>query len=169
VKIESADPKDALDVSRFCQPIYQAIYPNRKYDLAASCFDPWVFETVETLDYFRKVLETNDHQVAYVAREDNQIIGTISIIRYDDHYEIRCFYVDEKLQGQGIGKQLWAKAMEFYDASLPLRVMVADTHKAGRRLYEKWGFHEREDLGVTTFHWPEWPKGQLNGYVWYEK
>ncbi len=169
VEIGPASPDDALAVARFCQPIYAAVYPNDKYGLTAQQFSPEVFETENTLDYFRQILENNDQQRAYIARLGNQIVGTISVTEFADHYEPRCFYVDLGQHGQGVGRVLWEKAMEFCEKPLPVRVEVAETNAKTIAMYEQWGFKEDESLGVNMRHWPEWPENVQNGYIFLKK
>ncbi len=169
VIIDEAKPENADEVAAFCQPIYQAVYPNEKYGLTAEQFSPEIFKTEDTLSYFRDILDNNEHQRAYLARINGQLVGTISVTEFEDHYEPRCFYVETNLQGQGIGKTLWQKAMEFCQKPLPVRVEVAETNDKTIAMYESWGFVRKPDLGVKMRHWPEWPESIENGYIFLEK
>jgi GNAT superfamily N-acetyltransferase len=158
----SADTKAILDM---CQPIYAAVYPNSKYGLKPEHFSKTVFESQTRFDYFATMLSNNDRQCAYVAVSDDQIIGSISIERLPDSYEMHKFYVRQDFRGRGVGKQLFSKALEFATENLPIRGNAAETNKTAIDMYLRWGFHLVPEDGVKLRHWPEWPEGLVNGYI----
>jgi GNAT superfamily N-acetyltransferase len=163
--ITPAAPTDAEAISHFCQPIYAAIYPNTKYGLKPEHFAPEVFRTPDIIAYFAKTFTNTNHQRAYLAKHQGNIGGCISIERLARFYEIRALYVDLDHHQEGIGKRLLLKALEFYAGDLPLRVEVAETNLQTIAIYKHWGFTPAPQYGVNLRHWPEWPDGLQNGYI----
>ena len=47
----------------------------------------------------------------------------------------------------------------------PLIVEVAETNAQTIEMYERWGFRQAPELGVRVRHWPEWPEGLTNDYI----
>jgi GNAT superfamily N-acetyltransferase len=168
VVIRPAGSADAAAVAAFCQPIYASVYPNEKYGMKPEHFSPEIFNTADTIEYFEKILALNDHQRAYVASADGEIIGSISIERLSDCYEIHGFYVAQAWQGRGVGRQLVAEARKYYRGDLPVHVEVAETNEAAIAMYQRWGFTVAPHLGVNIRHWPEWPEGVQNTYIYLE-
>lgn len=165
--IRPATAADAPAVAAFCQPIYALTYPNQRYGLTPEHFSPAIFSSPDTIDYFAGILASSDHQRAYLALEGKDIVGSIGITLENDHYEIHGFYIRTDRQRQEIGVQLLRRVLEFAARDLPIRVEVAETTNA-RAIYEKWGFRHLPELGVNLRHWPEWPDGLHNGYIFLE-
>jgi GNAT superfamily N-acetyltransferase len=168
LRIVPATPADAPAVNDFVQPIYARTYPNSKYGLKPEHFSPKIFASPRILQYTESVLTSTNHQRAYLAKLHGQIVGCISLERLPSYYELRAFYVDPKLQGQGIGKRLLIKALEFYAGDLLLRIEVAETNAETIALYQHWGFQPTPHSGLHLRHWPEWPAGLQNGYIYLE-
>ena len=166
ITLRQSQPADAPIVAAFCQPIYAAVYPNEKYGLEPEHFSPEIFQTPDTLAYFAKTLTNSDNQLSVIARDGNEIVGTISIERLDSHYEIHAFYVAINRQGQGIGRQLLAQALKFVTDNLPVRVEVAETNVRSLDMYKHLGFQFAPELGEKFRHWPEWPEGIKNRYIY---
>lgn len=165
VTIRPASSVDTPAVAAFCQPIYAAVYPNDKYGLKPEHFSAEIFQTPDTLAYFSSILTNSDTQRAYIAEQGGSIVGTISIERLDGFYEIHAFYVAVELQGQGIGRRLMSGALTFCADRLPVLVEVAETSASAISLYKHWGFRPAPQLGIHLRHWPEWPEGLKNGYI----
>jgi len=111
------------------------------------------------------MLENSDFQRAYVAQSDGQIVGSIAIQRNPDSYAMHMFYVSPDSRGQGVGKRLFAKALEFATEDLPIRGNAAETNQPAIDMYLRWGFHLVAEDGIELRHWPEWPEGVVNGYI----
>jgi GNAT superfamily N-acetyltransferase len=168
ITLISAGVEDAYAVAQFCQPIYEAVYPNSKYAMLPEHFSKEVFTSLDTIQYFEKTLAMTDNQRAYLAMSDDQIVGTISIEQLNSHYEINAFYVALTHQRQGIGKRLMTVVLTFATNPKPVRFEVAETNTAAIEVYLHWGFKHAAHLGVTLRHWPEWPEGLHNGYIFLE-
>ncbi|MCC6953452.1 MAG: GNAT family N-acetyltransferase [Deltaproteobacteria bacterium] len=165
IRIVPADPSAAESFSRFCQPIYEAVYPNAKYGMLPEHYSLDIFLTDDTLNYFRKLLTTSNSHGAWLAYSGTEIIGSVAITDEGDFVEARCFYVRQDLQGIGLGRRLWNEILNWWDGSKPLRVEVAETNERTIGIYERWGFRRVEELGVRLRHWPEWPEGVQNGFI----
>ena len=163
IRLSSAD--DARSIAEFSQPIYVQIYPNEKYGMKPEHFSPAVFNTEDTLEYFRHVFTNHARQRAYVAERPGRIVGTISIEHSGTYYDAHAFYVDPSMQGHGLGKELMQKALHFCTADIPIRAEVAETNLKAIALYRHWGFRVAPELGLSLRHWPEWPEGLHNGYI----
>lgn len=166
ITIVPATPADARAVSLFCQPVYVATYPNAKYGLMPEHFRYDIFDHPLTIEYFGKVMANHDNQRAYLAKLNSQIVGCISIERLEYFYELHAFYVSLDHQGQGVGKRLLHKALDFYRGDVPIRVEVGETNVKAIAMYKHWGFREAPEYGLHLRHWPEWPDGLQNGYIY---
>jgi ribosomal protein S18 acetylase RimI-like enzyme len=168
ITIRPGSIKDAPAIAAFCQPIYAAVYPNAKYRVKPEHFSPEIFRTQDTLNYFAAKFSQAPHRRPYVAEQDGRIVGCISIERGPYRYEMLGFYVAPELQGQGLGKRLFAKALEFATDDVPIRGEVAETNTKAIAMYERWGFKHAPHHGVNLRHWQEWPDGLHNGYIFME-
>ena len=166
VRIRQSAPDDTAAVAAFCQPIYATVYPNDKYGLETEHFSVDIFKTADTLDYFAKTIANSSKQLSLISEDSAGIVGTISIERLDGYYEIHAFYVSIDHQGQGIGRQLLARALDFVTDDLPIRVEVAETNTKATATYSHLGFKDAPELGAKLRHWPEWPDGIQNRYIY---
>ncbi len=84
-----------------------------------------------------------DGGMLWVAETGNEIIGSIAIVKADDHTaQLRWFLLDERYQGRGIGKRFMDQAMSFCREHHYRRVYLwtIDFLHAARHLYERSGF-----------------------------
>lgn len=166
--IQPGRPELAQEIAKFWQPIYQATYPNSKYRINAEHFSDALFTSSHTLGYLRDTFRNDSTHRAYVAWNESKIVGTITIQRQPDYYEIQGFYVEVDSQGNGLGKQLMSHALQFYEGDLPIRVEVAETNKRTVQMYKRWGFVRDMGYGnngVEEWHFEEWDEGEVNGYI----
>lgn len=59
------------------------------------------------------------------------------------------YYIDEKLQGQGLGKAaalLAARILKAVDPRMPIKLSTEAFNKKAQRLYRSIGFHETGEL-----------------------
>ncbi len=165
VTIRLATPTDTKDILALCQPIYATVYPNSKYGLKPEHFSKEVFDSQNTFNNFEAMLGSDPRKRAYVALSESQIIGSIAIEHKLDCYEMHMFYVGQDFRGIGVGKRLFAKALEFATENVPVRGNAAETNQAAIDMYLRWGFRLVPEAGVNLHHWPEWPDGVVNGYI----
>lgn len=165
--IRLAQPEDNIAVADFCQPIYAAVYPNDKYGMRPEHFSSDVFSSPRTQEYIAETMLNHNLQRAFIAENAGAIVGTISIERSEQYYDIHAFYVDPAFQGRGIGRNLMARALKFCTDNVPVRAEVAETNDRAIGMYRHWGFDEAPELGLSLRHWPEWPDGLHNGYIFF--
>lgn len=81
----------------------------------------------------------NDH-FALLALYDGEIVGVIEI-RKNKHVSL--FFVSPHFQGQGIGKQLWLKAMQrCMEIEKNLEEVTVNSSPYAEKIYEKLGFNK---------------------------
>jgi len=77
---------------------------------------------------------------------DGRFAGSVTLRPYEDGWCLESFFLDESLQGRGIGSGVLRRLLDRTDAEgVPVRLNVLQG-SAARRLYERHGFvTERED------------------------
>ncbi len=162
MKIVIRPPKknDLKEYTSLLQRTYEIAYTDDSIGLTKECFSKEVFNTKDTQKYLKSNLVVNDDQKALVAFIGAQMVGSITIKKKEDDYEITGFYVAPEHQGKCIGKQLWQRALN----SAGRRDIVVDLYvhnKKSIEMYKKWGFKIDETRGENGYfyrHWPEWPE-----------
>jgi GNAT superfamily N-acetyltransferase len=94
----------------------------------------WIQTTVD----WRRALEL-EPAGCFVAVADGAAAGTTTVCRFGPIAWIAMVLVDERLRGQGIGKALLQRAIDYCDASEVASIRL-DATPLGRPLYEKLGF-----------------------------
>jgi ribosomal protein S18 acetylase RimI-like enzyme len=161
ITLRQATEADLDKYTSLLQRTYEIAYVNPDLGLVRECFSKEVFETKDSQRYLLSNLSNNDRQQCWLAIQESNPIGAITIIGEGKEIEVRGFYVAPELQGQGIGKMLWEKAVEFSKG----RNIVLDTYVHNTKtieMYRKWGFEldvSRGDGGYFYRHWAEWPEG----------
>ncbi len=85
----------------------------------------------------------------WIAEQDGAIVGSIGLLGRDDNQsQLRWLLVDERAQGQGLGKQLLRECIDFargvgYDG---IYLWTVDTLDAAAALYLRAGFILTEEL-----------------------
>ena len=86
---------------------------------------------------------------------DNQIIGSYTCTRIDDHYNFQNFFILPKYQNQGIGSFVLKTVLDITDkAGWPVRLVYWDFNPSGR-LYTRMGFKTtgRHDFEGRQEYW----------------
>ena len=166
VEIVRSSYDDGLRVVAFMEPVCRVAYSNTKYDIKPEYYSLDVLSAPKQLDGISRGLENRVDQLALLALDDGEIVGTVSLRRADDFYFLQNFYVALDRQGTGLGSQLLREVLAFYDQTLPIRLNTAETNEQAISIYRQWGFVERRDLGVRVSRWDEWPAGVSNGYIY---
>ena len=93
-----------------------------------------------------------------------EVIGSIAIVKIDDNTaQLRWLVLDERYQGQGIGRRLIADALEFCKEQRYHLVLLwtIDFLHAARHLYESYGFRL-----VETKQNDEWADHTITEELW---
>lgn len=83
----------------------------------------------------------------FFAKYDNEIVGTLSIVKVDDNtYELAKLGVTEKYQGLSIGKKLMEKCLLTAKEKNAKEIILFTNHKldSAMKLYKKFGFVQVE-------------------------
>ena len=161
VTLRPARESDLAAYTGFAQRMFETVYVNPDIGLTKERFAMEIFTNESTQKYLASNLVTNEKQQCWLAVEDSNIIGAITVANTDDACEIKGFYVSLEYQDKGIGKQLWNKALEF----AVRKDVVLDTYVHNTRtvdMYRKWGLEldtTRGEGGYFYRHWDEWPEG----------
>lgn len=77
---------------------------------------------------------------------ESRFAGSVTLRPHEDGHCLESFFIDEKVQGRGIGSAVLSALLDRTDAEgVPVRLDVLQG-SAARRLYERYGFVlERED------------------------
>lgn len=160
ILIRRAKDPDLKDYTSLLQRTYEKFYVNEELGIAKEHFSKEIFDHQDTQDYLMSNLQNNENQQAWIAFIGSGMVGSITVKKEHEVYEVNGFYVAPEHQGQGIGKKLWQKALDFTDGSDILIDLYAHNTKS-IEMYSKWGFKvdkTRGDKGYFYRHWDEWPK-----------
>jgi len=158
ITIQSAQSTDIEQYTSLLQKTYEESYTNDALGLTKECFSKEIFDHPDTQKYLKNNLRNSPTQKCWLAFINTKLIGAITVRDNGQDYELTGFYVDSNYQGQGIGKQLWEKALSFAKEKDITLDLYAHNIKA-IKMYEMWGF--RIDTQRKSFyrHWPAWPEG----------
>ncbi len=161
IVIREAQSSDFDQYSNLLQQTYETCCVNNSIGLTKACFSKEMMSTEESVNFLRSYLKITPTHKAWVAALDGKIVGAISCeIKSQLEGEIVAFYVLPQYQDQGIGKQLYTKALDFVGQ----RDLVLDVYAHNEKtiaMYKKWGWEldvHRGDGGSFFLHWKGWPK-----------
>ena len=116
-------------------------------------------ETVDKYEDISSIPYEYDEIMNWARRKINKFIGEYARIYKDgalcgyyrfhldkDEYEFDDFYLFETYRGQGIGSAVLEKCLN--EADKPVYLYVFKQNEGAVRLYKKFGFEVREDLGT---------------------
>lgn len=144
----------------FCQPIYEVAYSAPELGIPAELFSEAEFDDKSTREYFRKMF-THDHVWLMLDAHD-AILGGVAASDTDPVH-MSGFYVANTRQGQGIGRKLFDKVVEFAGPrDIVLDVMRHRTPSI--EVYRHLGFEVDESVPPVYYGWP-YPSdvGRQNG------
>lgn len=85
-----------------------------------------------------------DNFIPYAIQQDGQYIGSFLLRSYGRGCNLTSFFIDEKYQGQGWGRQALTKYLEFvkenYPQAVEVEIAVAPGNTIAERLYQSFGF-----------------------------
>lgn len=157
LQIRPAESGDLAEYTQLLQRTYQEAYTDESIGLTADCFSREVFASDDTQGYLRSNLRQNEKQRTWLAFLGSEMVGAVTVKNHGAECETVGFYVAPERQGQGIGRRLWERVLEFSSG----RDITLDTYVHNHRtieMYRRWGFEEDVKRGRFYRHWPEWPK-----------
>ena len=153
--IRDFNPDDYSSYIRLNQRVFNDAYYPFPGNYPTDLFSMKNFSTAAMDEHFRTLTTNNSYNHTWVAEEDGEIIGSITLTNYNYFDEVRGFYVETKLQGQGIGKQLW-RLMENNIKNKDLKLEVFSHAHKTINTYLRWGFVPQAE-SVGYIHWDDWP------------
>ena len=158
VRIRLAEKGDLFEYTKLLQKAFQDAYTNEKIGQKKEYFSKKVFSSARIKKHLIKSLVVNDRQKCWLAFVGSKMVGSITVIKRKNEYELRGFYVAADYQGKGIGKKLWDIAREFAK-DMDITCDVYEHNIKGIEVYKKWGFIIDKGKGEFYRHWDEWPEG----------
>jgi len=146
----------------FARRNYVAAYCRPELGITEDLFSEEVFNSARIVAYFRGICENRDDNKTWLAINDNQeLLGVIASHKYDDFCELKAFYVKEEYQGQGIGKALYQKVLQFA-GGMAMQLDVVNFMYKTMAMYEHWGFTIDTSREAFEYPWEEWPPGPVH-------
>lgn len=104
-----------------------------------------------------------DNFIPFAIQLDGKYIGSFLLRSYGRGCNLTSFFIDEKYQGQGLGRQALTKYLEFVKENYPeareIEIAVAPGNKIAEGLYQSFGF---EYTGEVTQRGNLYMELQLN-------
>lgn len=159
IVIRHATPEDLPQYTNLIQKTYEATYVNDAIGLTKECFSPAVFGTPEAQGYLLKKLIPEEGKVTWLALIGEDIVGAMTREQITDmQYRLEGFYVLPEYQHQGIGGELYARALAGLEDKQVILKIYAHNENA-INLYHRWGYEIDSEKGFTYRRWAGWPEG----------
>lgn len=143
----------------FARKNYLAAYCRPELGVTEDLFSEEVFSSDRIVKYFQDVCENTNDNKTWLALDNNQrLVGVIGAHKYEDFCELKAFYVDPEWQGQGIGRALYDRALQ-YAGGMAMQLDVVNFMDKTISMYERWGFTIDTSREAFEYPWEEWPPG----------
>ena len=152
-KIEGAKPEDVERIRTITRDAWLEIYPNETHDITR--------EDIEAIDWFnpedlekrrKRIREGTDATHTWVMKDNkDNVVGFCKVskgvhkIDTEVQREIDAMYVEKKLQGKGLGKELMQKAIEWLGPDEDIKLEVVSYNSNAINFYKGFGFQETEN------------------------
>lgn len=155
--VREVEPTEADLFRKFIQSAQQSAYPRPELGITEDLFSDAQFDRPEIVEFYQRICAQGEHGKAWVAEDASGILGTIAVSREESYCELQSFYVAPDLKGKGIGRSLFAKVLEFANAS-PIRLDVIEYMEDTIGIYEHWGFVTDYAAGRPDYIQKWWPE-----------
>lgn len=143
----------------FARKSYISAYTKPELGLTEDLFSEEVFDSARIIKYFRDLTENTEDNKTWLAIDDeSDLLGVVGAHRHKDFCELKAFYVKEGLQGQGIGRALYEKVLQFA-GGMAMQLDVVNFMDQTISMYERWGFTVDTSREAFEYPWKEWPPG----------
>ncbi|MFC5452884.1 GNAT family N-acetyltransferase [Paenibacillus aestuarii] len=116
----------------------------------------WINEQYQQIGFVPSDLETD---TVFLAILDDEYVGLGRIVKYDEHhYELGGIYTVEKHRGMNVASYVVSRLVEYVRSAGIEHVYCIPFEKL-TLFYEKFGFHDVEELGAV-------PKQIADKYYW---
>jgi GNAT superfamily N-acetyltransferase len=143
----------------FTRQSYLAAYVRPELGVTEDLFSEEIFDSARIIKYFRDLCEnTNDNKTWLAIDDDSELVGVVGAHKYEDFCEMKAFYVRPELQGQGVGRALYEKVLQFA-GGMAMQLDVVNFMDKTISMYERWGFTVDTSREAFEYPWEEWPPG----------
>lgn len=157
--IIEGSPEWADQYREFTRTSYLSAYCKPELGVTPDLFSEEIFNSARLIKYFRDICESGDDNKTWLAvNNDSDLLGVIAAHQHEDFCELKAFYVKEELQGQGIGRALYKKVLQFAGGTA-MQLDVVNFMDKTISMYERWGFSVDTSREAFEYPWEEWPPG----------
>ena len=100
-----------------------------------------------------------DRFIPYAIQENGQYVGAFLFRNYGRGCNLTSFFIDEKFQGQGLGRKALFKYLKFvkenYPAAREIEIAVAPGNLVAEKLYKSFGFKYTGEVSTRGNHYME--------------
>ncbi len=132
IQIEDPIPADAAEIFFVQRQTWHESYIDR---MSHEEIEHRFVDSPDRIEKIKEAIESDDRKF-FIARDEGKIIGFISLTKTPKN-EIKTFYVLENYQGQGLGKKLMTRALEWFGDE---EVILETSSPDAQRFYERFGF-----------------------------
>lgn len=155
ITIQDAVATDAEGIRSVQKQTWLATYPNPKRGISREDVESKIaqMQSGGTQRWAKRLREdTSSH--TWVVKDEDVVIGFISAQKLNEENKIRAMYLLPEYQGQGIGKQLMQKALDWLGDTKSISLEVVSYNDNAINFYKKFGFVESGETTSTSAHLP---------------
>lgn len=155
IVISEAKPEDAAGIRKVQRDTWMCTYPNEKLGITPKDVEEKVDE-MQTGGIERLVERIKDDKNSrtYVAKDGDQIVGFVGAQKTEEINRLRAIYVLSSYHGQGIGRSLLEKALEFLGEEKDISLEVVEYNTKAIEFYKKNGFKEKGPISTAISQLP---------------
>jgi ribosomal protein S18 acetylase RimI-like enzyme len=151
--ISEAIPEDAVGIRKIQKETWLCTYPNEKLGVTKADIEEKVNELqAKGTESLVERIKNDESSKTYVARDGSEIVGYVAVQKTEDENKIRAIYVLAPYQGQGIGRSLMEKALEFMGSDKRISLEVVSYNTKAIEFYKRFGFVEDGEIVDETYH-----------------
>ena len=142
VSIHDALPEDASGIARVRHETWLATYPNAEVGVTREDIFAKAFESEDQIGKWRKAIENQagPRRLWVAKNERGEVVGYSQGKRGQEVNEIFGLYVLPAYQGEGVGRALFARVIEWLGDDMSIQLSTATYSYAAIKLYESFGF-----------------------------
>lgn len=142
MRVRLTTTSDAEAVFNVQKITWLDVYPNEKYGVKYSDILEKFADKEKITNKLKKKIESyGKNSCGWLVDLDNKIVGFSTIYKDKEKDQISATYVLPEYQGQGFGKALLQKALEFLKDSKEVWLEVASYNEKAIAFYNKFNFH----------------------------
>jgi ribosomal protein S18 acetylase RimI-like enzyme len=143
-QIRDAVPTDADAIRQVQRLTWLATYPNEAFGITRADIEAFFVERTPAARQRgaarRRAINTSPRRHLWVADSGTGVVGMCLARKEGEVRHIQALYVLPDFQGQGIGRRLLQRALEWLGADRPVTLSVATYNSRAIAFYERLGF-----------------------------